>query len=119
MQIYSVVEPVYGPLAYTTVPKKLPFEIPEKEMTGSGREDSNNFSSDVTDEKSVLDQLNESTKNKLSPAIYSSFLKAQPLETGSVTIERKRRPQNPIAGNGPEKKIKIEADKLKHKFQFT
>ena len=71
-------EPVYGSAPYTATEKKIE-SAEAKSITGGGAESSNELSLEAPAENnpesdSMLDQLNEGKKQKLAPAIYSSFM---------------------------------------------
>ena len=125
-------EPVYGSAPYTATEKKIE-SAEAKSITGGGAESSNELSLEAPAENnpesdSMLDQLNEGKKQKLAPAIYSSFMHPR-LQTGTLTFERKRISNLPteskekVAKNVLKtetvtKKPKLNSERSQHKFQF-
>jgi len=132
IQLYSYIVPLHGK-PYTTVEKKIliPPEIDpelvknlegegEGQDKGQGEPSSSSETLNQNERQNILDNLNESVKQKLAPDVYKTLLKPGKIKTGKLVInndepgptKRKLEATTPIT----EKKAKSNA--VNHKFQF-
>lgn len=76
--------------------------------------DESSMKKEEEDKIRVVDQLNQSIKEKLSDdGIYESFLHPRAIKTGTIVLKRERKQSSEQAGKGEAKKIK------KHSFNIV